>query len=260
MKKIFSILFIVVVAAMAARAQGRGEELAQQADSAYTADNFQLAEKLYNQALAEGGSSTTLFYNLGNTYYREGNLGMAVVSYERALKLDPTNSDAETNLEFVKGKLTDKQIDSGSVMTTLWHNLVGLYHTDTWAWIGIGLFALFLAGVFTYLFSNAVLVKKISFFGGGVVFLLCAFCIMMSFASANRLSNNDSAVIISPAAQLSTSPREARTQAEEAFLLHEGTRVEIVDSVAGTSEGKWYEVKVGNRDRAWVKAADLVRI
>ncbi|MDE5979645.1 MAG: tetratricopeptide repeat protein, partial [Muribaculaceae bacterium] len=93
-----------------------GEVLAQQADSAYSADNFVMAEALYLKALEAGGSSSTLFYNLGNAYYRQGNLGKAIVNYERALKLDPTNADARANLEFVNSKITDKQIDSGSYM------------------------------------------------------------------------------------------------------------------------------------------------
>ena len=75
-----------------------GEELAQSGDSAYAADNFVLARELYTEAMKTGGSSAVLFYNLGNAYYRQGNLGKAIVNYERALKLDPTNADARENL------------------------------------------------------------------------------------------------------------------------------------------------------------------
>lgn len=124
-----------------------GENLAQQADSAYTADNFVLAEALYLKALEVGGSSTTLYYNLGNAYYRQGNLGKAIVNYERALKLDPTNADARANLEFVNSKITDKQIDSGSYMDSVWEGTVGMFHADTWAVIALVLFAIFLGAL-----------------------------------------------------------------------------------------------------------------
>lgn len=237
-----------------------GEELAQRGDSAYAADNFVLAEQLYTDAMVASGTSSTLFYNLGNAYYRQGNLGKAVVNYERALKLDPTNSDARVNLNFVKTKITDRQIDSGSIMTTLRDSVVEFFHADTWAWIAVVLFALFLAGVATYLFSSIVSVKKVSFFGGIVVFLLCVCAVIVSFAAANRTQTDKWAIILPPSAQLSTTPREARTQAEEAFLLHEGTKVEIVDSVAGNDEGRWYEVRVGHGERAWIKASEVERI
>ncbi|MDE6628520.1 MAG: tetratricopeptide repeat protein [Muribaculaceae bacterium] len=235
-------------------------ELVQRADSAYSADNFPMAETLYSEALRQHGSSSTLFYNLGNTYYRLGNMGMAIVSYERALRLDPSNNDARTNLAFVKGKITDRQNDEVSIMETLWESTVTFFKADTWAWISVSLFALFLAGVVTYLFAHVVMVRKISFFGGAVIFLLCVVSVIVSFAAANRTESANAAIILPPATQLSTSPREARTQSEEAFLLHEGTKVEIVDSVSTPGEGKWYEVRVAGRDRAWVKASEVERI
>lgn len=235
-------------------------DLTEMADSAYSADNFSLAEQLYGSALAEFGSSSVLFYNLGNTYYRLGNLGKAIVCYERALKIDPTNADAETNLEFVKSKITDRQEIEGGIFVNLWKSIVTTFEVDTWAWIAVALFALFLSGIVVYLFSSVVMVRKISFFGGALLFILCVVAVFISFAAANRVDDNSYAIILTPSSQLSTSPREARTQSEEAFLLHEGTKVQVVDSVATAAEGKWYEVKVAGRDRAWIKAADVERI
>lgn len=234
--------------------------LAQQADSAYAADNFSLAERLYRESIAAEGTSSTICYNLGNAYYRQGNLGMAIVNYERALKLDPTNKDARINLDFVKGKITDRQIDSGSFVSNLWENIVMFFKADTWASIAIVLFALFLASALTYLFSSVVLVKKLSFFGGLIIFLVCALAVIISFAAANRMETDRFAIILPPSAQLSTTPREARNQSEEAFLLHEGTKVEIVDSISSSADGKWFEVRVGQNERAWIKAADVERI
>lgn len=236
------------------------EELATRADSAYSADNYLLAEQLYLKALEVGGSSTTLFYNLGNAYYRQGNLGKAIVNYERALKLDPTNADARANLDFVNTKITDKQIDSGSYMQSVWDGTVGMFHADTWAVIALILFAVFLGAVAAYIFSSAVAVKKASFFGGLVVFVVTVCAVIISFSAANRVNSDNYAIILPPSSQLSTSPREARSQAEQAFLLHEGTKVELIDSVSSAGEGLWYEVLVGHGERAWVKASEVERI
>lgn len=236
------------------------EALTQAADSAYSADNFALAEKIYTQILADHGSSAMLFYNLGNTCYRQGKLGMAIVNYERSLKLDPTNADTRANLEFVKSKITDRQIDSGSFLFSVWETVVMWFKADTWAWIALVLFALMLAGILTYLLSSVVLVKKICFFGGIIIMFLCAGAIIFSFAAANRQRSNTAAIVLSPSSQLSTTPREARTQSEEAFTLHEGTKVEIVDSVSSAADGRWYEVRVGQNERAWIKASDIERI
>ncbi len=232
----------------------------QRADSAYSADNFVMAESLYLEALKREGSSSELFYNLGNAYYRQGNLGKAIINYERALKLDPTNADARANLDFVNSKITDKQIDSGSYLDSIWKGTVGMFHPDTWAMIALLLFAVFLGAVAAYLFSSAVAVKKASFFGGLVVFAVTVIAVVVSFAAANNVNSDNYAIILPPSSQLSTSPREARNQSEQAFLLHEGTKVEIIDSISNPGEGMWYEVLVGHGERAWVKASDVERI
>lgn len=238
-----------------------GERLAALADSAYVDDNFLRAEELYLQALKLGGSSSVLFYNLGNTYYRQGNLGKAIVNYERALKIDPTNADARRNLEFVNSKITDKQIiDNGSYMQSVWEGTVEYFRPDTWALLSMVLFAIFLGALAVYIFSSAVKVKKTGFFGGLIVFVLTVCAVIISFAAANRVNSNNYAIILPPASQLSTSPREARNPSEQAFLLHEGTKVEIIDSISNPGEGIWYEVLVGRGERAWVKAEDVERI
>lgn len=236
------------------------EELNARADSAYSADNYNLAEELYLQSINSYGTSSVIFYNLGNTYYRQGFLGKAIINYERALKLDPTNADAKANLAFVRAKITDRQLNESSVIDRLWERMVMAFKADTWAWISIFLFAIFLAGVLTYLFSNAITIRKVSFFGGFIIFLLCVAAIIISFAAANKATSDKYAIILTPSVQLSTTPREARNAAEEAFILHEGTKVEIVDSISTAADGKWYEVLVGSNDRAWIKAADVERI
>ncbi len=255
---IFAALIFFLPAVMAAAEKPNYD---QQADSAYAADNFALAEELYLKAANEIGTSSTLFYNLGNAYYRQGNLGKAIVYYERALKLDPSNSDARTNLEFVKTKITDKEPDNSSVISKAIDRVVNAFHADVWAWIALALFIVFIGAAAAYLFSEIVVVRKTAFFGGLIVFVLTVCAVAISFSAANRVEADNYAIILLPAAQLSTSPREARSQSEQAFLLHEGTKVEVIDSVSSPDEGgKWLEVRVPTGERAWIKASDVERI
>jgi tetratricopeptide (TPR) repeat protein len=251
-----------VAAKPEAKASGKAvvSDLNAAADSAYAADNYALAEQLYLESIQKTGTSSVLFYNLGNAYYRQGFLGKAIVNYERALKLDPTNSDAKDNLAFVNTKITDKQINDQSLMDAVWNKIVCCFTANAWAWLTVILFALFLSSIAVYLFSSAVMLKKICFFGGIIVFLVCAMSTIISFSAAKRVENNSYAIILPPSSQLSTTPREARTRSEEAVLLHEGTKVEIIDSIATSADGKWYEVRVGSTERAWIKSGDVERI
>ena len=87
--------------------------------------------------------------------------------------------------------------------------------------------------------------------------------IMMATRSYNISVAKDKAIILSPSTILSTSPREPKDRNEEAMLLHEGTKVTIVDSVGTTSGNtsvKWYEVVVDNTHRAWIKGTDIEMI
>ena len=88
-----------------------------QADSAYTAEQYADALALYLQAAETEGTSSDLYYNIGNTLYRQNKIGKAIIAYERALRLDPTNADARTNLDFVNSKIVDKVGERGTAFS-----------------------------------------------------------------------------------------------------------------------------------------------
>lgn len=235
----------------------------QQADSAYTAENYPLAISLYKEAAATEGVSSTLYYNLGNAYYKNGELANAVLSFERSLRLDPTNEDAKANLEFVNSKLIDKQIDEDSLTTKIGKKVTNSASADHWAIITLIAFVAFLCTVAGYLFLQGVFVRKFSFFAA-LVFLGCTIlgCII-SFKAAKQITTRTQAIVTAPAVQLSTSPREPRNKTEEAVLLHEGTKLHIIDSIriaTDTVSPKWYEVEFRQGQRAWINAKDMEQI
>ncbi len=257
MKKILSLILVIMTWGQIA-----ASNLAVQADSAYTADNFSLAADLYRQSIETDGASSIIYYNLGNAYYRMNDLGRAIVNYERALQLDPTNSDARTNLDFVNSQITDKPLDSGSFVYDTIDSVISSAHPDTWAWITFILFVIIIGCVLGYIFSSGVKIRKICFFGGIVLMFVTIGTAWMAWMSASRVNDHSYAIIVVPASQLSTTPREAVDPSEQAFLLHEGTKLEIVDSVLtpGSDSKRWYEVKVDNTHRAWINSLDIEKI
>lgn len=232
-------------------------------DSAYMNDDFPRAISLYEQALKENGTSSTLYYNLGNAYYRDGNYGKSILNYNRALKLNPSNSDARTNLDFVNSKIVDKPNDNSTLTEKIGNNVVTYLEADLWAWITLGVFLMFICCVAGYIFCNGIMLRKTFFFGGLVLLVLTISGIIISVNAASRVTADNQAIITASSVQLGTSPRVPKNKAEEAFLLHEGTQVEIVDSLSTTTDNvqeKWYEVKVDSEHRAWINAKDVERI
>lgn len=258
MKKIVSLL-IIALAVLTSQAAS----LTEQGDSAYTADDFQRAAELYAKAAETEGTSSALFYNLGNTYYRMGQLGKAILNYERALKLDPTNEDARANLALVNSRIIDRPGDRGSVMSKIVDDTASSAHSNTWSLLAIGNFTLLLIAIAVYIFSDNVTLRKVSFFGGLALLALTIAGIILAVIAADKATSTERAVIIAPSTQLSTSPRLPKDKTEQAILLHEGTVVEIIDSVAtpaDTANPVWLDVRVDNANRAWISKSDTERI
>lgn len=258
-------IMIMLMAALATAAIAQnGASLAEQANAAYQKDDFNGALGLYEKAAKEEGTSSLLYYNMGNTHYRLGNMGKAVLCYERALVLDPANDDARTNLEFVNDKLQLK-IDRGSsfVSDTI-GGFVRSIASDTWAHLGIATFILFLIAVVVYVFADAVILRKMGFFGGGVLLLVAIVSNICAFYTHSIAVNKSYAIVTIPSATLSTSPRSPKDKSEEAFMLNEGTKVEIVDSVVTAAVGgesvKWLDVKADEQHRAWIRASEVEEI
>lgn len=234
----------------------------EKADSAYMSDNFTEALELYMNAL-ENGTSSQLYYNIGNTYYRLNELGNAVLYYKKALKLDPSNTDAKLNLEFVTTKLIDKIETNDSWTKRISERIIFLTTPNGWAIASIIFFAIFLLLLGYYLLSDKIYIRKFSFFGAIAIIIITAICSYIAFHTADIFSKEKEAVIISPVIQLSTVPRLPQDKSEQAFTLHEGALVEIIDSLNVPTDSinpKWFEIKVNNRHRAWIPANSLSKI
>ena len=229
----------------------------ERANQAYKQELYNEALKLYLQEAKETGVSSALYCNIGDTYYRLKDNVHAVLYYERALVLDPSNSDARFNLEFVRGKMQLPD-DAGDSWFSNWvDQTVSRLSSNTWAVLAIITFLLFLAGVAAYLFVDNVLVRKIGFFGGALLLLASILANLASFHVYHKATSGNSAIIMPESVTLSTAPREPRDKEEEAFILQQGTRVEIVDSIADKTNGKWLQVSTAGGHTAWLNAKDI---
>ena len=227
------------------------------ANQAYKQELYNEALKLYLLEAEKTGVSSSLYCNIGDTYYRLKDNVHAVLYYERALVLDPSNSDARFNLEFVRGKMQLPD-DAGESWFSNWvDQTVSRLSSNTWAIIAIITFLLFLAGVAAYLFMDNVLVRKIGFFGGALVLAASILANLAAFHVYHKATSGNAAIIMPESVVLSTAPREPRDKDEEAFSLQQGTRVVIIDSIADKDNGKWLQVSTAGGHKAWLNARDI---
>ncbi|MCM1028392.1 MAG: tetratricopeptide repeat protein [Pseudoflavonifractor sp.] len=256
-------LSIIIALLLATALQCLAAPLTERADSAYSADDFDTALSLYRQELNANGASAKLWYNIGNTEYRLGNLGKAIIAYQRSLRLDPTDEDTRANLDFVTAKTLDRPGDNGSFISNSSDAIASLATPDTWAWGTLLIFCLCIACVVLYIFGRSIALRKAGFFGAIVLLFVTVASAAIALRAARKATSINQAVITASSTILSTSPREPKDRSEEAMLLHEGTLLEIIDSVAAPADTtglKWLDVRIDNHHRAWIRSSDVERI
>lgn len=218
-----------------------------EADSAYTNGNFIQAAKIYNELL-NADESATLYYNLGNAYYRLGNIGQSVVAYEKGLRLAPQDDDIRANLNFVHSKTIDR-VTSGSRMFFVdWYeSLLNLCSIDGWAGIGVASFIAMLVLVAVYFLCGRVLLRKVGFYGALLSFVIFIMSNLFAWQQLRAFNAHDRAVVVSPSVQIRKTPSDTSASA---FVLHEGTSVVITDS---QMKG-WLGIRLDDGREGWIKS------
>jgi len=233
------------------------------ADSAYNAHSYRKALSLYSLALDQQGSSSELYYNIGNTHYRLGNIGHAVVAYERALRLDPSNDDARANLDFVNSTIKGKPEDGSTFLSNIHSGIVSLASPDGWAMVAMVLFITVLGCIALYLFTSNVMLRKIGFFGGLVILCLFIYATVIAWQTAYAIDNHDTAVVISSNAKLRTNPGTSKSPDGKTINIPEGTCVQIIDSMATPSDPvspMYYNIRLNGTTEAWIGSSYVERI
>ncbi len=229
-----------------------------QADSAYQNEHYQQALQIYLQQASTTGTSSDLYYNIANSYYRMGNYAQAILYYERSLVLDPGNSDARSNLAFVRGKLKISEDTGSNFFNQLAMSIVTSLSSNKWAVLACVAFVLMLAALAAYIFSQQVMLRKVGFFGGLTLLVLMVLSLTCSVVARSQATHRLQAIVVVPTSTLSKAPHTPSPQ-EEAFRLIQGQKVTIQDSVS-TGKVKWFHVETADARKAWISSHDIEKI
>lgn len=242
MKKYMAIMLLGLFGMMT---PAGAQSLISQANEAYRNGDYARAAELYEQSGEQDGTSAAYFYNLGNAYYKSGVYPRAILNYERALLLDPGNEDVRFNLEMAQARIADKIEPLGTFFLEQWFTtLRNLFSSNVWAVIAIIAFLVFLAGVVTYFFVDRVGWRKLGFFAGLLALLITIGANRFASVQKQLLTQRETAIVFAPTIIAKSSPSESGT---DLFVLHEGTKVAILDRV-----GEWSEIRLEDGNRGWI--------
>jgi tetratricopeptide (TPR) repeat protein len=262
MRKIyFSILFIFTSVCSYAQTDSiQISEIAQmpeavvtkaQADSAYINNDFASAAYLYESILANQGESADIYYNLGNSYYKMDNIAKAIVNYEKALVLNPSDGDIRFNLELAQSKTVDKITPMSEVFLVTWmKNLMDIMSEKGWAKLAIISFILMLLMLTLYFFGKKIAIKKIGFITAICLLFVCILSNFISSSQKEKAQNHGSAIIMAPSVTIKSTPNEGGT---DLFILHEGRKVNIKDNTMRD----WKEIQLEDGNAGWIPSSAI---
>lgn len=223
------------------------------ANAAYAKGDFDAAIKGYEQIVAQNQVSANLYFNLGNAYFKTNAIGLAILNYERAKKLNPEDEDINANLKLANLKTEDKIEAAPQLFLSQWKKgIVGFLSEKEWSVALLVFLTLGLMLIAIYIVSAKRSFKQIGFFGG-LFFLFSAFFLFfIARSSYDSAVNSASAIITSSSVTVNGSPSDKGTKL---FILHEGLKVEITDE-----QDEWTEIKISNGNVGWLKSKDLIKI
>ena len=219
-------------------------------DSAYMKNDYASAIQIY-EALLNRGEAADIYYNLGNSYYKAGDIAKAILNYERALLLQPGNGDIRANLEIARSKTVDKVEPVPEIFFVSWtKSLINSMSVDSWAVCGVVCFILLIVSLYLFIFSKQIVLKKAGFISGIVFLAVTILANVFANQQKDELANRNSAIVINPSVTVRSTPSESGTSL---FILHEGHKVGVKDG----SMKDWKEIRLEDGKVGWVPASAI---
>jgi tetratricopeptide (TPR) repeat protein len=223
------------------------------ANNLYASGDYQEAITYYNMIEASGEVSADLFYNIGNAYFKQNIVSKAILYYERATKLRPGDADISHNLVLANAMTVDKIEAVPEFFVFTWiKNIRSSADTDTWAWLSIILFALCLLFFGLFLFAHNITLRKFSFLLSILILLGSVNSGVFAYYQKKELHDTSAAIITPAVITVKSSPD---TSGKDLFILHEGTKVTILETL-----GEWQCIKLADGKQGWILkfAAEII--
>lgn len=253
MKNLLLLFSLLLSIHLITAAENESKNLFQKANDHYANAAYNEAKESYLELLKRGFISDEIHYNLANSYFKSNQIAEAILHYEKALKINPSNEDAAYNLKIANAKTVDKiEAIPELFIYRWWKSTYQLFSVSQWAQLTIFAFYATLLFFIAYLLFNALLWRKIGLYAA-FISLFIAFCSWFLASQQNQnLQTAKNAIIMDPTVNIVSAPSSGSSQL---FVLHEGTKVAIEDQVKG-----WHEVSLPNGNKGWVENKYLEEI
>lgn len=245
MKKTIILILAAVVMPFVAWAEGDVDAQWDRANRLYSAGDYNGAIVTYDSIVNQGLQSAPLYYNLAGACFKAGRNGHAILNYHRALRLDPSNEDVAHNLAYVESFVKDNidEIPTGFLSRTM-TSLRRTLSADAWGVCSIVALGVMLVAAGLFVLAQRRRLRKAGFVVAIVSLLVTIGAMIFGSAARSELLSENEAVVLDSATSVKASPEAT---SKDLFVLHEGTKVEVLDSY-----GDWNEIRIADGNKGWI--------
>ena len=241
--------FLLLLASQVVGSQS-AQELFEKANEQYKLEQYEEAIQTYNQIEQLNVTSSALYHNLGNCHYKLNKVAPSIYNYEKALLIDPLNEDARINLVFAR-RLAIDNIEAlpKSVLQKVDEAIVKKLSYNDWAITSVVLSILGCSLFMLFYFSFSPRNKRLFFVASMICFTLLIITSVFSFKEYSFAKNNLNAIVFAVETEIKNSPT---LNGETVFILHEGTKVNVLDTIYD-----WIKIKIDDGKVGWINSVDL---
>jgi tetratricopeptide (TPR) repeat protein len=229
------------------------EQVYEQANSLYQQGKVAEARDLYESIVQNGHVSGDIYYNLGNAHYKTGNIAKAILSYERARRLMPSDEDLRHNLQLANLLITDRIEPAPRLFVwDTWDAVKNMVSTRTATWLAYSVFIVFVLSVSLVLLARTYRLRKAGFVASVVAGLTLVVFLTFLFAKIADDRRTDEAIVLASITTVKNSPD---SRSSDAFVLHAGVKIQIIDSVSD-----WVKIRLADGKVGWMEKGAAERI
>jgi tetratricopeptide (TPR) repeat protein len=221
------------------------DDLFNEANKLYQEHRFLESIEIYNKILSQGYESSSLYYNLGNAYFKAGSLGRAILNYEKGLKLSPGDDDITYNLKIANARTIDKIAELPRLFIVEWWELLIIsFSTSGWSLITALVFWVFLASIGLFYFAKKTNVQRISLMIGSISLALLIIAAVILVSRYNHEAITNYGVLTEEIYSVKGAPDY---KSNDIFVIHEGIKFKVEDYVA-----EWFKIRLADGKVGWI--------
>ena len=220
------------------------------ANTLYNEGKYADAISQYESILATRNHSAALYFNLGNAHYKLNHIAPSIYYYEKALLLNPNDSDIKNNMAFAKNMTIDAiDVVPDVGFSKLLNTSTNKLSFDTWAKIAVSLVFCFVLLFLGYYLAYSTLNKRLAFIGSSIALIFACITLAFAFHKYNLDKNDNPAIVFSQESKVKSNPN---SRSEESFRLHEGTKVQVIETY-----NDWKKIKLSDGKIGWVVSDNI---